>query len=105
MWLPTIKNCLLENAMLCWLKLRSLKSRSLKALPLTLALVTLALVGLTLITTSCTSSNSQVRCVNAIPDDRQQLDIDFNGTRTFPGINAFPIISGSTYVSVPSGSD
>ena len=89
--------------MLCWLKSCSLKLRSLKALPLALALVTLALVGLTLITTSCTSSNSQVRFVNAIPDETNVLDIDFNGTKAF-GIDPFPSTSGSTYVSVPSGS-
>ncbi len=73
--------------------------RVLKALPLTLAIAPLFLF------TNCGSSNSQGRFVNAISDDTQQLDIDFNGTKTFPGVGAFPAVSGSTYVNIPSGSD
>ncbi len=73
--------------------------RVLKALPLTLPIAALFLF------TNCGSSNSQARFVNAISDDTQQLDIDFNGTKTFAGVGAFPAFSGSTYVSIPSGSD
>ena len=73
--------------------------RLLKALPLALAIAALFLF------TGCGSSNSQARFVNAIPDDTQQLDIFFNGTRTFPGVAPFPSFSASTYTNIPAGSD
>ena len=74
--------------------------RWLKALPLTLAIVSLSIVAI-----SCGSGNTaQVRFVNAISDDTQGLDIEFNGTKEFTDIGPFHA-SGSTYVGVPSGSD
>jgi len=74
--------------------------RLLKALPLTLAIVSLSIV-----TISCGSGNTaQVRFVNAISDDTQGLDIEFNGTKEFTDIGPFHA-SGSTYLGVPSGSD
>ncbi len=73
--------------------------RLLKALPLALAIAALFLF------TGCGSSNSQARFVNAISDDTQQLDIFFNGTRTFPGVAPSPSFSASTYSNIPAGSD
>jgi hypothetical protein len=75
--------------------------RWLKALPLTLALA--ALILFATFAASCGSSNSQARFVNAIADDTQSLDIEFNGTKAFGGVGPFAA-SGSTYVSVPTGS-
>src|ERR1019366_7636971 len=77
--------------------------RLLKALPLTLSIA--ALIVFATFAASCGSSNSQARFVNAISDDTQVLDIEFNGTKAFALQNPFPTDSGSTYVSVPSGSD
>jgi hypothetical protein len=76
--------------------------RLLKALPLALAIA--ALIVFAAFAASCGSSNSNARFVNAIPDSAGALDIEFNGTKEFQSI-AFPAASGSTYVSVPSGSD
>jgi Domain of unknown function (DUF4397) len=75
--------------------------RLLKALPLALAIA--ALIVFAAFAASCGSSNSNARFVNAIPDSAAALDIDINGTKEFTV--AFPVASGSTYVSVPSGSD
>jgi len=75
-----------------------------KALPLSLALATLIVLAAFL--ASCGSSDrSQARFVNAIGDDTQSLDIDFNGMKVFGGVNPFPSASGSTYSSIPAGSD
>ena len=76
--------------------------RWLKALPLTLALA--ALIVFATFAASCGSNNSQARFVNAIADDAQSLDIDFNATKAFGGVGPFAA-SGSTYVSIPTGSD
>jgi hypothetical protein len=76
--------------------------RLLKALPLTLTIA--ALVVFATFAASCGSTNSQARFVNAIADDTQSLDIEFNGTKVFGGVGPFAA-SGSTYVSVPTGSD
>jgi hypothetical protein len=76
--------------------------RSLKVLPLTLAIA--ALIVFATFAASCGSSNSQARFVNAISDDAQSLDIEFNGTKDFNAVGPFSA-SGSTYVSVPTGSD
>jgi Domain of unknown function (DUF4397) len=78
--------------------------RWLKALPLALALA--ALIVFATFAASCGSTNSQARFVNAISDDTQALDIEFNGTKVsgFGGIGPFAA-SGSTYVSIPTGSD
>jgi Domain of unknown function (DUF4397) len=78
--------------------------RWLKALPLALALA--ALIVFATFAASCGSNNSQARFVNAISDDKQSLDIEFNGTKVsgFGGIGPFTA-SGSTYVSIPTGSD
>jgi len=75
-----------------------------KVVPLTVALATLALATLIIFVGCNSSSSAQVRFVNAISDDTQGLDIDFNGTKAFTDI-LFPGISASTYTSVPSGSD
>jgi hypothetical protein len=76
--------------------------RWLKALPLTLAIA--ALIVFATFAASCGSTNSQARFVNAIADDTQSLDIEFNGTKAFGGVGPFAA-SGSTYVSIPTGSD
>jgi Domain of unknown function (DUF4397) len=77
--------------------------RLLKALPLTLAIA--ALIIFATFAASCGSSNTaQARFVNAIADDTQALDIEFNGTKEFTDVGPFAA-SASTYVSVPSGSD
>ena len=78
--------------------------RWLNALPLTLALA--ALIVFATFAASCGSNNSQARFVNAISDDTQALDIEFNGTKVsgFGGIGPFTA-SGSNYVSIPTGSD
>lgn len=76
--------------------------RLLKALPLTLAIAALIIFGT--FAASCGSSNSQARFVNAISDDTQGLDIEFNGAKAFTDVAPFAA-SASTYVSVPSGSD
>jgi hypothetical protein len=76
--------------------------RLLKALPLALAIA--ALIIFAAFAASCGSSNSQARFVNAISDDTQGLDIEFNGTKDFTDVAPFAA-SGSTYLSVPSGSD
>jgi Domain of unknown function (DUF4397) len=76
--------------------------RWLKALPLTMAIT--ALIVFATFAASCGSSNSQARFVNAISDDAQSLDIQFNGTKMFGGVGPFSA-SGSTYVSIPTGSD
>lgn len=79
--------------------------RLLKALPLTLALAALSLFA-----TGCGTSTTQVRFVNAIPDTLDYgggngaLDLQFNGTTEFSNI-PFLNASGSTYKSVPAGSD
>src|SRR5450631_1184774 len=87
------QNCLLENNMV----------RLLKALPLTLALA--ALISFATFAASCgSSSTAQARFVNAIADDTQALDIEFNGTKKFTDVGPFAA-SASTYVSVPTGSD
>ncbi len=77
--------------------------RLLKALPLTLAIA--ALIVFATFAASCGSNNSQARFVDAISDDTTTLDIYFNGTKTFGLTNDFPTDSGSTYVSIPTGSD
>jgi hypothetical protein len=77
--------------------------RWLKALPLTLALA--ALIVFATFAASCGSNNSQARFVNAISDNTTTLDIYFNGTKAFGLTNTFPTDSGSTYVSIPTGSD
>jgi hypothetical protein len=77
--------------------------RLLKALPLTLAIA--ALIVFATFAASCGSTNSQARFVNAISDNTTTLDIDFNGTKVFGLTNTFPTDSGSTYVSIPTGSD
>ncbi len=78
--------------------------RLLKALPLTLAIA--ALIVFATFAASCGSNNSQARFVNAISgDDTQTLDIFFNGTKVFGLTGDFPTDSGSTYVSIPAGSD
>ncbi|MGB9206438.1 MAG: DUF4397 domain-containing protein, partial [Terriglobales bacterium] len=74
--------------------------RWLKALPLAIA----ALIVFATFAASCGSNNSQARFVNAISDDHQSLDIDFNGTKAFGGVGPFAA-SGSAYVGVPTGSD
>jgi hypothetical protein len=75
-----------------------------KVVPLTMALAILALATLTIFV-GCTSGNStQARFVNVISDDKQSLDIEFNGTKAFNDI-LFPGFSASTYASVPAGSD
>jgi Domain of unknown function (DUF4397) len=76
--------------------------RWLKALPLTSAIA--ALIVFATFAASCGSTNSQARFVNAISDDTQSLDIDFNTTKAFGGVGPFAA-SGSTYVSIPTGSD
>jgi hypothetical protein len=76
--------------------------RWLKALPLALAIA--ALIVFATFAASCGSNNSQARFVNAISDDTQSLDIDFNGTKAFGGVAPFAA-SGSTYVGIPTGSD
>ncbi len=76
--------------------------RWLKALPLTLAIA--ALIVFATFAASCGSNNSQARFVNAISNDTVSLDIDFNGTKVFGGVAPFTA-SGSTYVSIPTGSD
>jgi hypothetical protein len=84
---------------------RKLMLRALKALPLTLALAALSLFA-----SSCGTSTTQVRFVNAIPDTLDYgggngaLDLQFNGTTEFSNI-PFLNASGSTYKSVPAGSD
>jgi len=75
--------------------------RLLKALPL--ALVLAALIIFAAFAASCGSSSSQARFINAVPGI-SAVDIDFNGTKEFSSIE-FATASGSTYVSVPSGSD
>jgi hypothetical protein len=76
--------------------------RWLKALPLTLAIA--VLIVFAAFAASCGSNNSQARFVNAISDNTQSLDIEFNGTKEFGGVGPFTA-SGSTYVSIPTGSD
>lgn len=75
--------------------------RLFKALPLTLALASLSIFA-----TSCSTSNTRVRFVNAIADTQDYgnagLDIEFNGTKEFTNI-PFPNVSASTYTSVPAG--
>lgn len=76
-------------------------SRLLNALPLTLALA-----ALTFFTTSCGSSSSQLRVVDAIPDAPVGLDVDVNGKNAF----TTPFTFGSTepssgYQKVSAGSD
>jgi hypothetical protein len=72
------------------------------ALPSMLALVALGAVGL--VTTSCNSSQAQVRFVHAITD-AGPLDIDFNGTKELTDIGFFQFQPASGYTPVPSGSD
>jgi Domain of unknown function (DUF4397) len=92
MILPTTKNCLLENNMF----------RLLKALPLTLGLAVVSFFA-----TSCgSSSQSQIRVVNAIPDvpSNTPLDIDVNGTKVITAL-AFPNFQPSSgYTKAASGS-
>ncbi len=76
--------------------------RWLKTLPLALAVA--ALIVFATFAASCGSNNSQARFVNAISDDTQSLDIDFNGAKAFGGVGPFAA-SGSTYVGIPAGSD
>jgi|SRR5208282_897799 len=77
--------------------------RLLKALPLTLAIA--ALIVLATFAASCGSGNTaQARFVNAISDDTQALDIEFNANKAFTAVGPFTA-SGSTYVGVPTGSD
>ena len=78
--------------------------RFLKALSLTLALA-----AVTIFATSCgSSSNAQVRFVNAIQDSADYgnsgLDIEVNGTKVFTDVT-FPNASASTYTKVSSGTD
>ncbi|MGA7077734.1 MAG: DUF4397 domain-containing protein [Terriglobales bacterium] len=76
--------------------------RFLKTLPFTLALV-LALTGLGLVLTSCNSSQSQARFVDAIAES-PEMDIDFNGARNFTEITFPSYQPSSGYRSVASGS-
>jgi hypothetical protein len=79
--------------------------RLLKALPLTLAIVALSIIA-----TSCGSSNTQARFVNAIQDTNDYggtnaaLDIDVNGTKLFSDVG-FGTASSSNYRGIPAGSD
>jgi Domain of unknown function (DUF4397) len=85
------QNCLLEKNM----------PRPLKTLALALA----TLIVLAAFLASCGSGNTTpARFVNAIADDNQSLDIDFNGSKVFGGVNPFPSDSGSTYLNIPTGS-
>jgi hypothetical protein len=77
--------------------------RFLKTLPLTLALV-LALTGLGLVLTSCNSSQTQVRFVDAVAES-PEMDIEFNGAKIFTEITFPSYQPSSGYRSVPSGSD
>jgi Domain of unknown function (DUF4397) len=77
--------------------------RLLKALPLTLALAALSFFA-----TSCgSSSQSQIRVVQAISDETTALDVDVNGTKittaplAFDGVQPTP----PAYTKVASGSD
>jgi hypothetical protein len=92
MILPTTKNCLLENNMF----------RLLKALPLTLALAALSIFA-----TSCgSSSQSQVRVVQAISDETTGLDINVNTTKVFTNIGFQGVQpTPPAYTKVASGSD
>jgi hypothetical protein len=75
--------------------------RLLKTLPLTLALAVLSFF-----TTSCTSSNTQARFVNAIadtPDYGGNLDIEVNGTKEFSSVAFSSVEPTSGYASIPSG--
>src|SRR5260370_1898955 len=79
---------------------RIIMFRFLKALPLTLALA-----ALTVFSASCgSSSQSQIRLVNAIPDG-PALDIDVNTTKVFTNI-AFGGVQPTppAYTKVASGS-
>ena len=79
--------------------------RLLKALP-----VTLAIAALSLFTSCSSSSHTQIRVINAIPDAQGALDVDFNGNKI---TGTTPLAFGSifpatnppaTYASEPSGS-
>jgi hypothetical protein len=74
----------------------------LKTLPLTLAFV-LALGALGLVTTSCNTSNSEVRFVDAISGS-PEMDIFFNGARDFTEVTFPGYQPSSGYRPVPSGS-
>jgi len=76
--------------------------RWLKALPPAVAMA--AMIIFAIFAASCGSSNSSARFVNAISDDTQALDIEFSGTTEFKDVGPFTP-SGSTYVSIPTGSD
>ena len=75
--------------------------RLLKALPFTLAIAALSIVA-----TSCSSSGTKARFVNAIQNTSQYgglLDVEVNGVKQFTGVpfgNA-----ASTYTSISSGND
>jgi len=76
--------------------------RLLKALPFTLAIAALSIVA-----TSCSSSGTKARFVNAIQDTDQygggNLDVEVNGVKQFTGVpfgNA-----ASTYTNISSGND
>lgn len=79
--------------------------RALKALPLTLALAALSLFA-----ASCGStSQSQVRVINAVPNASASLDVNINGTKITTTALAFGAIFPSTnppatYTKVKAGS-
>lgn len=73
--------------------------RLLKALPFTLALA-----ALSFFTTSCGSSSSQVRVVDAIPDAPVSFDVAINGKNVFTGVSFESIEPASGYQKISSGS-
>ncbi len=76
--------------------------RFLKAVPLALPFM-LALTALGFLFTSCTTGNSaSARFVHAIANTGE-LDIEINGTKSFPGVVFDEPSSG--YIGVPAGSD
>ena len=78
--------------------------RWLKALPLTLAIAALSLVA-----TSCSTTSTQARFVNAIQDtddyggQNAALDVDVNNTKVFTDYTFATAVS-SSYKGIPSGS-
>ena len=73
--------------------------RLLKALPLTLALA-----AFSFFTTSCGSSSSQVRVVDAIPDAPVNVDVAINGKNVFTAVSFEGIEPASGYQKVSGGS-
>jgi hypothetical protein len=73
--------------------------RLLKALPLTLALAAVSFFN-----TSCGSSSSQVRVVDAIPDAPVNVDVAINGKNVFTAVSFESIEPASGYQKVSGGS-